>query len=69
MVKCEIIYEPTGLVIGCYAFSNYPMINSVVNIEGHGKYLITRVEHVFNTSLSVIINDEYKTDIYVKKYS
>lgn len=68
MINCEIIYEPTGVVIGWYAFSNYPLTNSVINIQGDSKYLITRVEHVFNTSLPVIINDEYRTDIYVKKY-
>ena len=66
MVNCEIIYEPTGVVIGYYAFNNYPLANSVINIQGIGKYLIIRVEHVFETSFPIDINNEYRTDIYVK---
>jgi len=66
MVTCQIIYEHNGRVIGYYAFNNYPLINSVINIHGAGKYLIIRIEHVFKTSSPTDINNEYSTDIYVK---
>lgn len=68
MVTCQLIYEPNGLVIGYYAFKNCPLTNSIINIQGIGKYLVVRVEHVFETSFPIDINNEYRTDIYVKKY-
>ena len=67
MVTCEIIYEPNRVVMGYYAFNNYPLTNSVINIQGRGKYLIMRVEHVFRTCDLIQTNDEYNTVIYVKK--
>lgn len=67
MVNCEIIYEPNGTVIGYYGFNNYPLTNSIINIHGIGKYLVIRVEHVFETSFPIDINNEYRTDVYVKK--
>ena len=66
MVTCQIIYEPNSLVIGYYAFNNYPLVNSIINIQGISKYLIIRVEHVFKTSSPTDINNEYSTIIYVK---
>ena len=66
MVTCQLIYEPTSVVMGYYAFNNYPLTNSVINIQGRGKYLIMRVEHVFDTCELIEINDEYCTNIYVK---
>ena len=68
MVTCQLIYEPNGLVIGYYAFNNYPSANSVINIQGIGKYLIIRVEHVFRTSFPIETNNECSTAIYVKNY-
>lgn len=67
MVTCQIIYEPNGVVIGYYAFNNCPLTNDVINIRGAGKYLIKRVEHVFTTHEPIYINNESRTDIYVKK--
>ena len=75
MITCQIIYEPNGVVINFignhvsgwyYAFNNCPLTNSVIKIQGLGKYLIMRVEHVFKTSSPIDINNEYRTDIYVK---
>ena len=66
MVTCQIIYERNGLVIGYYAFNNYPLTNSIINIQGIGKYVIMRVEHVFKTSSPIDINNECSTIIYVK---
>lgn len=68
MITCQIIYEPNSAVMGYYAFNNYPLTNSVINIQGWGKYLIVRVEHVFKTGELIGTNDEYSTNIYVKKY-
>lgn len=68
MIKCQIIYESTGVVMGYYAFNNNPLANDIINIQGYGKYLITRVEHIFKTSDLIHTNEEYITNIYVKKY-
>jgi hypothetical protein len=68
MVNCKIIYEPTSVVMGYYAFNNYPLTNSIINIQGHGKYLIIRIEHIFKTRELIETNEEYSTNIYVKKY-
>jgi hypothetical protein len=54
--------------MGYYAFNNYPLTNSIINIQGHGKYLIIRIEHIFKTRELIETNEEYSTNIYVKKY-
>lgn len=66
MVTCKLIYEPTSVVIGDFVFNNYPLTNSIINIQRYGKYLIMRVEHVFKTCDPIQTNNEYSTNIYVK---